>query len=115
MGTKGVTLPSGVQYTDIEIGKGLDARTGDMVTIHYIGKLENGTEFDNSYAEELPFTFEIGAAQVIPGLEEGIIGMNIGGKRELSIPADMAYGEMEIGTIPANANLLFEVELLAVK
>jgi FKBP-type peptidyl-prolyl cis-trans isomerase len=98
---------------DIETGDGDMAKDGDTVSVHYMGQLMDGTEFDNSYERGEPFEFTIGDGQVIEGWEEGLIGMKVGGKRKLIIPAEMAYGDRGAGSvIPPGATLTFEVELV---
>ena len=108
------TLASGLKIRDIEVGTGTEAKTGDMVAVHYTGMLEDGTKFDSSYDRGVPLEFLIGAGQLIPGWEEGISGMRVGGKRELVIPPSLAYGEDGAGLIPPNATLTFEVELVTI-
>jgi FKBP-type peptidyl-prolyl cis-trans isomerase len=111
-----ITTPSGLKYTDIETGEGTEARKGQTVSVHYTGWLENGTKFDSSLDRRNPFSFALGGGQVIPGWDEGVAGMKIGGKRRLTIPADLGYGVRGAGgVIPPNATLIFEVELLGVK
>lgn len=113
-----VPAPSGLQVTDLAVGKGEVAETGMTVTVHYTGTFANGDVFDSSRKSGKPFTFPLGAGQVIRGWDEGVKGMKIGGKRKLVIPPDMAYGERGApGSpgIPPNATLTFEVELLAIK
>ena len=100
---------------DVTVGTGTVAQEGDTVTVNYIGTLTNGTEFDNSYKRGQPFSFTLGANQVIKGWDQGVAGMKVGGKRILVIPADLAYGSQAVGPIPANATLVFAVELLGVK
>lgn len=100
---------------DIKVGTGQEAKTGDTVTVNYAGTLTNGTKFDSSYDRGTPFTFQLGAGQVIEGWDKGIIGMKVGGKRKLTIPPELGYGATAYGPIPANATLIFEVELLGVK
>ena len=97
-----------------EGGSQQSVEKGDLVVMHYVGKLlENGKEFDNSHKRSQPFQCQIGIGQVIPGWDEGILGMKIGGKRTLNIPSEMAYGSNGAGAdIPPNADLTFEVELL---
>jgi FKBP-type peptidyl-prolyl cis-trans isomerase len=110
-----VTTPSGLKYTDLQQGQGQEAKSGDTVRVHYTGWLENGTKFDSSVGRG-PFSFKLGAGQVIRGWDEGVAGMKIGGKRRLTIPADLGYGTRGAGgVIPPNATLIFEVELLGVK
>lgn len=99
---------------DIKIGTGADATDGDNVAVHYVGRLQDGTEFDNSHKRGAPIEFKIGAGQVIPGWEEGITGMKVGGERVLVIPPEKAYGERGIGPIPPNSTLEFTVELVAI-
>ena len=87
---------------------------GKTLSVNYTGKLENGTVFDTSVGKQ-PFEFMLGAGQVIPGWDQGLRGMKVGGKRTLTIPPSLAYGEHAVGDIPANSTLIFEVELLDVK
>jgi len=104
-----------LQKTDLKVGTGKVAKTGDNVTVHYRGTLTNGTKFDASYDRNEPFSFPLGGGQVINGWDEGVVGMKEGGKRKLVIPSDMAYGdEGRPPTIPPKATLVFEVELLKV-
>jgi len=106
---------SGLSITDLEIGDGAEATSGKKVTVNYRGMLENGKEFDSSYGRG-PFSFSLGAGQVIKGWDEGVAGMKIGGKRKLTIPPELGYGSRGAGgVIPPNATLIFEVELLEVK
>ena len=101
---------------DLVVGTGLEVKKGDGVSMHYSGTLEDGKKFDSSYDRGLPFETEIGVGRVIRGWDEGVPGMKVGGKRKLTIPFDMAYGERGIpGVIPAKATLIFEVELLNIK
>lgn len=100
---------------DVQTGTGTVAQAGDTVTVNYIGTLTNGTEFDNSFKRGTPFTFTLGAGQVIKGWDQGVAGMRVGGKRILVIPSDLAYGNRTVGSIPANSTLVFAVELLNVK
>lgn len=110
-----ITMPSGLKIEDLEVGVGLPATAGKNVTVHYRGTLENGSQFDASYDRGEPFEFGLGAGQVIRGWDEGVAGMRVGGKRKLTIPSSLAYGERGAGgVIPPNATLIFDVELLKV-
>ena len=105
-----------LQIKDIVKGTGEEADVGKTVTVHYTGWLMDGTKFDSSLDRKQPFSFTLGERRVIPGWEQGVVGMKVGGKRELIIPPDLAYGAKGAGgIIPPNATLKFEVELLAVK
>lgn len=111
----GEPLPTELMISDIVVGTGAEATPGSTVTVNYTGALPDGTVFDSSIGRG-PFTFGLGAGQVIRGWDEGVAGMKVGGKRRLVIPADKAYGNQAVGgVIPANATLLFEVELLSVQ
>lgn len=99
---------------DIIIGGGKEATLGDTVSVHYIGTLQNGQEFDNSNKRGEPFSFTIGEGRVIKGWEEGVAGMKVGGKRILVIPSTLGYGETGFGPIPGKATLIFSIELLGV-
>lgn len=111
-----ITTASGLKYEDLVVGTGATARAGSDVTVHYTGWLENGTKFDSSRDRGEPFTFRLGTGMVIPGWDEGVAGMQVGGKRKLIIPPQLAYGATGAGgVIPPNATLIFEVELLDVK
>lgn len=112
----GVKTPSGLQYWDIKVGTGEEAKDGSHVKVHYTGWLTSGKKFDSSVDANQPFDFTIGKAEVIKGWEEGVSGMKVGGKRQLRIPPELAYGERGYpGVIPASATLIFDVQLLAVK
>lgn len=100
---------------DISIGNGAEVKEGDTVTVNYIGTLQNGQEFDNSYKKGEPFTFKVGAGRVIKGWDKGLVGMKVGGQRILVIPSDLAYGASAVGPIPANATLVFAIELTNIK
>jgi FKBP-type peptidyl-prolyl cis-trans isomerase len=110
------TTPSGLQYRDLTVGEGTAASQGDTAVVHYTGWLLDGTKFDSSVDRGTPFEFPLGAGRVIGGWDEGVGSMNVGGKRELIIPPDLAYGDRGAGgVIPPGATLKFEVELLDLK
>jgi FKBP-type peptidyl-prolyl cis-trans isomerase len=105
-----------LKIEDIKIGEGQEVKSGDIVVMHYNGTLENGQKFDSSYDRNQPFETEIGVGRVIKGWDQGVPGMKIGGKRKLTIPSDLAYGDNGIpGAIPPKATLIFEVELINIK
>ena len=111
-----ITTASGLKYTDLQTGEGPEAKAGQTVNVHYTGWLENGTKFDSSLDRKSPFSFALGAGQVIRGWDEGVAGMKVGGKRRLTIPAGLGYGARGAGgVIPPNATLICEVELLGVR
>jgi len=110
------TTTNGVQVHDITIGSGNTTQPGRLLTVHYTGWLESGTKFDSSLDRNDPFQFVLGAGRVIPGWEEGVSGMRVGGHRQLIIPPALAYGANGSGsTIPPNATLIFEIELTNVQ
>lgn len=110
-----ITTSSGLGIHDVTCGDGKEAVGGAQVSVHYVGTLENGEKFDSSRDRGQPFQFALGSGQVIPGWDEGIDGMKVGGVRELTIPPHLGYGETgSPPVIPPNATLLFEVELLEV-
>jgi FKBP-type peptidyl-prolyl cis-trans isomerase len=113
----GVKTESGLQYWDIKVGTGdAVAKKGDHVKVDYTGWLTTGKKFDSSVGTGQPFDFRVGNGDVIKGWDEGVVGMKVGGKRQLRIPPDLAYGkEGYPGAIPANATLIFDIQLVSVK
>ncbi|MCI0597496.1 FKBP-type peptidyl-prolyl cis-trans isomerase [Candidatus Parcubacteria bacterium] len=103
-----------LMITDTVVGTGAEATAGTEVSLHYVGQLENGQVFDASANHGGPFTFVLGSGMVIAGWEQGILGMKVGGKRRLVIPPELGYGSQAVGPIPANATLIFDVELVNV-
>ncbi|HUI35236.1 MAG TPA: FKBP-type peptidyl-prolyl cis-trans isomerase [Stellaceae bacterium] len=117
---KTVELPDGLKYTDVKVGDGEEAKSGLLISVQYTGWLykngAKGAEFDSSKNAGKPFTFKLGAGQVIKGWDEGVAGMKIGGQRTLIIPPELAYGAKGAGgVIPPNATLMFDVELVSVR
>ena len=112
----GTTTADGLKYWDIKSGTGATATAGQTVTVHYTGWLTSGKKFDSSVDRNEPFQFALGQGQVIKGWDEGVAGMKVGGKRQLHIPATLAYGDRgAAGVIPPGAELIFDVELLKVQ
>ena len=98
---------------DLVVGTGATAAVGDTVTVHYRGSFTNGSVFDTSYGGN-PYSFRLGAGQVIPGFDQGVVGMRVGGKRRLTIPPSLGYGSQGSGPIPGNTTIVFEVELVSI-
>ena len=108
--------PSGLEYWEIKVGTGAVAQSGHKVKVDYTGWLTDGKKFDSSVGTGKPFEFMLGAGQVIKGWDEGVAGMKVGGKRQLRIPPDLAYGPKGYpGAIPPNATLIFDVQLVDAK
>lgn len=106
----------GLQTEDLKVGTGAEAVSGKQISVHYTGWLTDGKKFDSSVDRGQPFSFRLGAGQVIQGWDQGFAGMKVGGKRKLTIPPEMGYGSRGAGgVIPPNATLVFEVELLGVQ
>lgn len=104
-----------LEIEELLVGGGAEAQTGHHVQVHYTGWLENGSKFDSSLDRGKPFEFQLGKGQVIKGWDSGVAGMKVGGRRKLTIPADLGYGARGAGgVIPPHATLIFEVELLGV-
>ncbi|HTW58126.1 MAG TPA: FKBP-type peptidyl-prolyl cis-trans isomerase [Terriglobales bacterium] len=111
----GVKTADGLQYWDIKVGTGDEAKDGSHVKVHYTGWFTSGKKFDSSVDAHQPYEFTLGKGDVIKGWDEGVTGMKVGGKRQLRIPPELAYGEAGYKTIiPPNATLIFDVQLLAV-
>jgi len=109
------TTASGLMYIDQQVGSGASPQSGQNVQVHYTGWLTDGKKFDSSVDRGQPFAFPLGRGQVIQGWDEGVASMRVGGKRRLIIPSELGYGARGSGsTIPPNATLIFDVELLSV-
>lgn len=103
-----------VTIEDLEVGTGEPAELGQTLTVHYVGTLEDGTQFDSSRDGDPPLTFTLGDPRLIQGFNDGIVGMREGGLRRITIPPTLGYGSRAVGTIPPNATLIFEIELLEI-
>lgn len=113
---KEITTESGLKYVDHVLGTGPMPQAGQTIVVHYTGRLEDGTKFDSSVDRGQPYTFQVGAGQVIKGWDEGLLSMRAGGKRTLTIPPHLGYGQRGAGNvIPPGATLIFEVELLEIR
>jgi len=110
----GPSGPTSLEITEVTVGTGATAVSGDTVTVHYIGAFLNGQTFDSSYSRGTPFTFQTGANAVIPGFEQGVLGMKVGGRRLVVMPANLAYGSAGSGTIPPNTPLQFQIDLVSI-
>jgi peptidylprolyl isomerase len=108
--------PTQLVVKDLKTGDGAEAKSGDQVSVQYVGVLySDGKQFDSSWDRGQPFSFQLGGGQVIPGWDQGVAGMKVGGRRELVIPPDLAYGAQgQPPTIPANATLVFVIDLVSV-
>ena len=104
-----------LKIEDLKVGTGAEAKTGNSVSVHYVGTLTNGQKFDSSRDRNEPFDFQLGAGMVIEGWDKGVVGMKVGGLRKLTVPPEMGYGKMGYPpVIPPNSTLVFEVELVGV-
>ena len=113
---KVVTTKSGLKYEDLTEGTGAEAKKGDTVEVHYTGWLTSGKKFDSSLDRGMPLEFVVGTDRIIKGMNAGVAGMKVGGKRKLMVPPELGYGARGYPpVIPANAELIFEVELLKIK
>jgi hypothetical protein len=108
-----VKTPSGLYYRDITVGTGPAVLTGQRISVRYTGALRTGTVFDSNTTAATPFSFTLGAHQVIEGWDEGVLGMRVGGKRQLIIPPTVGYGPEDYGPIPGNSILVFTVEVIS--
>ncbi len=115
-GSKNIDITSVDQITstEIQIGSGDEATSGMKVKVHYVGTLEDGTQFDSSREKNTPLELTIGQGDVIAGFDQGVLGMKVGGIRKVVIPPSLGYGDKEMGSIPANSTLTFEIELLEI-
>jgi FKBP-type peptidyl-prolyl cis-trans isomerase len=109
-----VPSPGQLMVEDLTVGTGPTALAGDTVTIHYVGRFTDGRVFDNSYDRGTPISFRLGTGAVIAGVDQGVTGMRVGGKRRLTVPPNLAYGSQGSGSIPPNATLIFEIDLITV-
>ena len=107
--------PTQVQGQEVTVGTGAEAKPGTTVTVDYVGKLADGTVFDSSIDRKQPLVFTLGAPGIIPGFQVGVNGMKVGGERLLSIPPSLGYGDQQVGAIPPNSTLIFDVKLIKVE
>jgi len=110
-----VTTDSGLRYIDVSVGEGEAAESGDTTVVHYTGWLVNGMKFDSSLDRGDPFRFPLGGGRVIPGWDEGVEGMTVGGVRKLIVPPDLGYGSRRNDPIPPDSTLIFEVQLIGIE
>jgi len=108
------TGPSALVVDDLIVGTGATAVAGDTLTVNYVGTLTNGQKFDSSYDRGTPYVFKLGAGAVIAGWDQGLVGMKVGGKRRLTIPPSLGYGNQQAGPIAPNSTLIFEIDLVSI-
>ena len=113
-GTSGSPVNGTLQIEELVIGTGATAVSGDTVSVNYVGTFTNGVKFDASADHGGPYSFRLGTGAVIPGFDQGVTGMKVGGKRRLTIPPNLAYGSTGQGSIPPNTTIVFEVELVSI-
>lgn len=106
---------TGLYYQDIEVGNGAQAQSGSEVTVHYTAWISDGRKVDSSVDRNAPFSFTLGAREVITGWDQGVTGMRVGGKRRLIVPPSLGYGAQSYGAIPGNSVLVFDIELLGMQ
>jgi FKBP-type peptidyl-prolyl cis-trans isomerase len=109
-----ITGPTSLQISEVTVGTGATAVSGDTVTVNYIGAFLDGTVFDSSFSRGVPFTFQLGTNAVIKGFDQGVVGMKVGGRRVVAIPSDLAYGAAGQGSIPPNTPLQFQIDLVSI-
>ena len=109
-----LAAPATISTQDLTVGIGPVVKAGDVISIQYIGTLTDGTKFDSSYDRNQPLVFTVGTNQVILGMDQGVIGMQVGGKRKIIIPPSLGYGDQPVGPIPINSTLVFQVELVKI-
>ncbi|MCY4170168.1 MAG: FKBP-type peptidyl-prolyl cis-trans isomerase [Bacteroidetes bacterium] len=107
-------LGNGLKFHDFKVGTGDAALDGDLLSVHYSGWLTNNTLFDSSYPRNQPIQFRLGTGRVIQGWDRGLVGMKVGGERQLVIPPELAYGDQGSGPIPPGSTLIFEVQLVSI-
>ena len=105
--------PTGLYYRDLQVGTGAELAQGQYVAIHYTGWLTDGTKFDDNQPGQRPLSFRYGVGQVVPGFDQGLAGMRVGGKRQIVIPSSLGYGDQQVGPIPPSSTLVFVFELVA--
>jgi FKBP-type peptidyl-prolyl cis-trans isomerase FkpA len=111
-----IVSPSGLKYEDLKIGDGAEASAGKIVAVRYAGWLGNHSKLEFDSSRDRPFTFRLGAGDVLKGWDEGLLGMRVGGKRRLIIPPDLGFGKQGVGSVvPPNSVLIYEFELLEVR